>query len=299
MTSMKQFIHFDAALRYGSFAQAARALGVTSQAISNSISALERDLGYALFERDGRRIAPTEDALRIAPATQQVVNSFHTLEEIARRDDCTMDDYAEVSLGIGSFLYRGSVPAEGVLSLLAKLWPQMSVTWQEVLNESCHHSLEAHTIDLALLIGKPLGPQIISHHVGNCPLLLALSSDHPLASKETITAKDLCELSLAAPFDQLFLRPIVCAVFEKTRIGTEFKNVGPHLEEQLAFLRDGGGILVLPGATLTAQEPGVIARPFAPSLKLSAPLYLAYRKTKTPSPFSLLARHLIRPQVGE
>ena len=53
-------------LRFGSFADAARYMGYTSSAVSQQISALERQLKVRLFDRDARSIRPTSAAVEIA-----------------------------------------------------------------------------------------------------------------------------------------------------------------------------------------------------------------------------------------
>jgi len=48
----------------GSFTGAARALGVTPQAVSRSVARLEQELGVTLFRRTTRSLAPTDEARR-------------------------------------------------------------------------------------------------------------------------------------------------------------------------------------------------------------------------------------------
>jgi DNA-binding transcriptional ArsR family regulator len=43
--------------RRGTIAEVARAVGYTPSAVSQSLARLERELGVALLERDGRRVA--------------------------------------------------------------------------------------------------------------------------------------------------------------------------------------------------------------------------------------------------
>ena len=54
---------FLSVLRRGSFAAAARDLDIDPSSVSRTIAALEAELGFSLFDRTTRRLAPTE-ALR-------------------------------------------------------------------------------------------------------------------------------------------------------------------------------------------------------------------------------------------
>ena len=67
MTAQRQLIPstsmlraFDAAARSGSFTAAAEELRLTQGAISRQVSALETQLGVALFKRQGKTIQLTE-----------------------------------------------------------------------------------------------------------------------------------------------------------------------------------------------------------------------------------------------
>lgn len=59
---------FEAAARHGAFAKAAEELHLTASAVSHRMAALEAALGVALFERRGRRVAPTASGRDYAAA---------------------------------------------------------------------------------------------------------------------------------------------------------------------------------------------------------------------------------------
>jgi putative choline sulfate-utilization transcription factor len=59
---------FEAAARHASFTAAAGELGTTQSAVSHQIAALERALGAALFRRQHRGVALTEDGRRLHDA---------------------------------------------------------------------------------------------------------------------------------------------------------------------------------------------------------------------------------------
>lgn len=61
----------ESVVRLGSFVRAARELGLSESAISNSVRRFERDLGLPLFDRRGGRIHARRGAIDIAAATSQ------------------------------------------------------------------------------------------------------------------------------------------------------------------------------------------------------------------------------------
>ena len=67
----------EALVRLGSATKAARELGLSQSAISNSLRRFEQDLGLKLFRREGTRLIPSKEATRMARAVS------HAISEIA------------------------------------------------------------------------------------------------------------------------------------------------------------------------------------------------------------------------
>ena len=71
--------------RAGTWAEAAARVGVTPSALSQGIAELERRLGLALFERDGRRRVPTRDHGEVLRYAETTVAATHDLARWADR----------------------------------------------------------------------------------------------------------------------------------------------------------------------------------------------------------------------
>jgi len=83
--TLVQLQHFTAVVRYGSFSAAARALGVAQPAISQSVAALEEDLGARLFDRNSRKCTPTAAGLTFAGEAAQILSSVSESREKLRQ----------------------------------------------------------------------------------------------------------------------------------------------------------------------------------------------------------------------
>jgi LysR family transcriptional regulator, glycine cleavage system transcriptional activator len=95
---------FEVACRHGSYTEAARELHVTHSAVSQRIRQLEGELGLTLFERQGNRMVPTPNGVRL----QAGVNGA----------------FSELSAALGSIKTRRT-DAEITVSLL----PVMAARW--------------------------------------------------------------------------------------------------------------------------------------------------------------------------
>lgn len=83
--SVHQFEYLVAVHEAPTWGDAAKSLGVTPSALSQGLAELERRLGVALFERDGRRRVPTEAAAVVLDHAQAIVARTSDLARWAER----------------------------------------------------------------------------------------------------------------------------------------------------------------------------------------------------------------------
>jgi DNA-binding transcriptional LysR family regulator len=84
--------------RLGSFAAAASRLGYTASAVSQQMSALERDTGVHLFQRSARSVVPTDAAMVMARHAAKVLTDIEALMAAASKTHDTTSQ--ELRLGI-------------------------------------------------------------------------------------------------------------------------------------------------------------------------------------------------------
>lgn len=79
---------FEAAARLGSYTRAADELHVTHSAVSHQIRALEEQLGFALFTRQGRAVVLTPAGEELASAANTALRAMaETIGDLRRRSD--------------------------------------------------------------------------------------------------------------------------------------------------------------------------------------------------------------------
>ncbi|WP_458458700.1 LysR family transcriptional regulator [Pseudobutyrivibrio sp.] len=77
---IKQLKYFVVAADVGSFSEAAKVLYTTQSSVSKVIAALESELGYQLFKREGKGIALTSEGKRFHNRASKLVLDFASLE---------------------------------------------------------------------------------------------------------------------------------------------------------------------------------------------------------------------------
>jgi DNA-binding transcriptional LysR family regulator len=106
-----------------SFTAAARALGVTPSAVSQSVSALESRIGVPLFVRNTRSVQLTEVGQRLLDRLRPALNAAASAIEEAR----SAIDVAQGTLRIAAGRITAPLVIEPVLPRLLKAHPKLSV----------------------------------------------------------------------------------------------------------------------------------------------------------------------------
>ena len=77
---LPQLAAFEAVLRLGSATRAAEALCVAQPTLSGQLRKLSESLGVRLFEREGKRLVPTDAALVLLHTAREVFAAFERCE---------------------------------------------------------------------------------------------------------------------------------------------------------------------------------------------------------------------------
>ena len=87
LPSLNALRAFEAVVRLAGVSRAAEALHVTHGAISRQLRALEDELGFDLFHREGRSLVPTAAAVQLAEATGMAFSGINDAIARIRREE--------------------------------------------------------------------------------------------------------------------------------------------------------------------------------------------------------------------
>ncbi|MEU0250425.1 LysR family transcriptional regulator [Streptomyces sp. NPDC006235] len=171
-------------VRTGSFALAARDLGYTASAISQQISALEKDTGLVLFEREAHGIRPTAAAHRLVEFSVPVLAAMddlgHQVHQLATG--------ATGRLRLGSFATAGVRLIPPALSALTAAHPRAQVQLEEGEPEELVAAVNDGDLDVALVYEYGLSPRqwpdgLALHHLVREDLVLLRARDSGLSAR--------------------------------------------------------------------------------------------------------------------
>jgi LysR family transcriptional regulator, regulator for genes of the gallate degradation pathway len=172
----------------GSFAQAARALGVSQATLSRAARDLERDLRKPLYQRTACGIAATpagaELARRLKLATREIEWGIEEL------------DSARGSLRgqvvIGAMQLAGSFLLASVLNEFISTYPHANVRISNGSSGAMLRSLRGGDVDFVIgLLRDPSPEDLVEEPLAEAPYVIVARQGHPLFRKRSITLDDL------------------------------------------------------------------------------------------------------------
>ena len=237
--TLDQMRIFVAAVDAGSFSAAARKLGRVQSAISQSIAALESNLGVALFDRSGRTPKLTRAGEALMKDARRLLQRADELK--ARAASIASGIEAELSLAVDPIFPHAPLIAS--LKALSVEFPKLPVT---IFTENLGGSEQRLCDGAAQFAIAPMRPDgvgdLIAEFLGAFDVAPVVSVDHPLAREPEPIARTTLE-----PYVQLVLT-------DRTPLTQNFSGgiVGHHiwrfadLSTRLEFLLAGFGWCNMP-----------------------------------------------------
>ena len=182
----KQLQYFITAYATKNIQRAAEMLFVSRQGISKTIRELEQELGADLFLRSSKGLEPTDFAEALFPHAQKLLDEYNYitgLNTLAKQKENVITIYAldNIVKYLTADFFRD----------FRTLHPNTILSIIECPDEAALNALLAQNADFAITTGPldntvfTLTPIFYTHYC------MALSANHPLATKERLSYQDL------------------------------------------------------------------------------------------------------------
>ena len=243
---------------HGSFAAAARELGLVPSAVTYRIRQIEDALDVLLFDRSSRQARLTAAGTELMCAGQQLLQDIDALAHRVKRVATGWE--AEFTVAVDTAL-AGST----ILELAEAFYALAPTTRLRVRDEALAGTLEALVSGRAdLAIGVVLEPGttagVLSHELGDLRFVYAVAPHHPLATAaEPITDEVLLKHRAVAVSDSAQQRgsAMTMGLLSGQDVFT-VPTMGAKLDAQLRGL--GGGFLPEPLARAYLESGRLVAR---------------------------------------
>ncbi len=157
---MRQLRHFLAVADTLHFGRAAERLGMTQPPLSQSIIALERELGASLFTRSKRHVALTAFGRQWLHHVRPAVDAVGRLDGIAR--DLRMGKAGRLALSFVSTADYSLLPQ--LVERFASAYPDVQLSLLEATSDLQVDALLQHKVDVGILIPtRPTLPRSLAY----------------------------------------------------------------------------------------------------------------------------------------
>lgn len=266
----------------GTLTEAANALCLSQPALSHQISYLEKKLGIALWEREGRSLRLTQAGLLLLEVAHQVLPVLSQAEK-------TLEAYSEGRQGIlriGVECYPCFEWLTGMVGQFMQQMPDIDIDIVQKFQFSGLEGLLNHHIDVLITPDLVKKEKIDYEILAEYQLILLVSTDHPLADIQHITPELLCKetlLTFPVPLERLdilthFLTPVHLAPEKLKQIES--------LEIMLQMTALQRGVCILPEWLADIKNKDLKLRKIRIGKKgLYQKLYLAMREPDRTIPY--------------
>ncbi len=240
----------------GSFAAAARSLGLVPSALTYRVRQIEEALDVLLFDRSARQARPTEAGLALLREGERLLQDTEAVARRVRRVATGWEAHFTLSVD-------GVVSPTIMLELIEAFYtlsPPTRVKWSDAILSGAAEALALGMADLAIGVTLPsshlVGLQ--AQTLGELPFVFAVAPHHPLAALPEPLGDDLLRAHrLVAVADSARRNPVSMGILPGQDVLT-VDNMRAKLQAQLRAL--GCGFLPEPMVRPYVQAGQLVLR---------------------------------------
>ncbi len=247
--------YFVVAAKELHFTRAAESLYITQPALSKQIASLERELDVKLFirQRDGVALTPAGKAL--VDYARRIIDLDQEARHAVRR--ATVSDR---TVTLGFWLAPGQDMLGKIMETFSARHPEITLELRRGDWSKTGAGVECGESDIGLIWlgpGKSLRG-LKFHRLGPEPMVVALPTDHRLASREVLSPQDVAD-------ETMFMVPAPSATFDAhgTYHPRGRARVVTTIDETMVAIANGLGICAFTASVARwYTHPGITLVPF-------------------------------------
>ncbi len=254
LTELKYIV---AVAREKHFGRAAEACHVSQPTLSLAIKKLEEELDVKLFERSASEVAVTPLGEEIVRQAQSVLEQAAEIKEIAKRGK----DPLAGPIRLGVIYTIGPYLLPDLVREVIRAYPQMPLMLHENLTVRLLEMLRTGEIDCAILAEPFPDAGLAVAPLYDEPFMAAVPINHPLASRERVSAEELRdETMLLLGAGHCFRDHVLEVCPEFARFSNQADGIrksfeGSSLETIKHMVAAGMGITLVPRLSVPELKP--------------------------------------------
>ncbi len=262
--SIREFRALNACIVQGSITGGARQLGISQPAVSRAIANLEYKLGITLFERSGKSIIATEEAVRISEDTSPFFSMLDHLrsQSISRHSPMNLTLAAPPNFSLGF--------VQSVVASFLKTHSNARIELEVCTSPDIINKVSQHKIDLGISDMPIDNHNIIREPFGRSKMACFLHKSHRLAGLKSICAEDLKDENIIGLTKNHPARPKLENLFRKLQVELSVVIETNTSLSALSFVRSGVGIALMNAFPVAKDiDDSIVVLPFESGIEYS------------------------------
>lgn len=274
--TFRQVDAFQTVVSTGTVTEAAVVLGISQPAVSRLISDLETEVGFQLFRRAGRVLAPTDEARLLVQEVRQAVSGMEHIKESA----AAIARFGHARFNIVTTPAFATQLAPDLIGQFCKARPEAMARMEIEANDDSVEWMVSQNYDFGITASEPANPSFDSLEIKNDDVYCMLPINHHLAQKPLIHARDLAGESFISYMPSSRFRFDVDQYFEAKNIKRRMQYETRTTDAICRLVARNLGVSVV-GSSKDYLDtmPDCIARPFAAPISFRAVLFWSKNKT--------------------
>jgi DNA-binding transcriptional LysR family regulator len=247
MLNLERLRTLDALARHGSVSKAAAGLHVTTSAVSQQMTKLEREVGQQLLAKNGRGIRLTDAGQLLADHAGRILSQV----ELAQSDLEAQRGRAVGELRMAAFptAARGLFP--NALVTLREEHPGLRVRSRELEPEEGAAAVVRGDLDLAVVLDWYNKPLPVPDGLAKAALLddpaeIVLPEGHALAGRTEIALEELADEDWISWPEGAYCADWLLYTLRAKDIEPRIRHYAEEHHTQLAFVAAGLGVCITP-----------------------------------------------------
>jgi DNA-binding transcriptional LysR family regulator len=263
---LRHLRYFVAVAEALSFTKAAEKLRLAQPSLTRQVRNLEDEIGVRLLDRTHHGVTLTDEGRMFLGDSKKVLalcaQSIAAVQQSSRREN------AQLNIGYVANIHYGLLTA--TLGAFRKLYPGVALNLFDLKSTEQFLALDNKQIDLGFVGLRPSAARdLLSACVAHDTMLLAVSSEHPLARKKNLQLGDLAPqffIGMSAKTHPAARQWLIEAC-QGAGFAAKILQEADTEATALTFVADGLGIALMPEQIARLPHEGVVFRPLSPPLR--------------------------------
>ncbi len=293
-TNLRSLRHFVAVAEELHFGRAAARLYMTQPPLSQSIQALEQELGLTLFNRTNRSVSLTPVGALWLPYVRQILDQTEALPQVAKR--LARGEIGTLRLSFVSSSVYGVLPE--LVSRFSMVYPDVEITLKEATSNIQVQALLDHEIDAGLIIApthRDFPSGLDYHPLSSEPLIIAIpqtwfDEKSEIGNAETVNLRDMAHLPLILfPRESSpALHDLITGYYAHLGIEPLLGQQAIQMQTMIGLVSARMGFALVPDSMRTLQRAGVVYKALTGDAPMMETGLVLHARNAPPSAHNLL-----------